>query len=482
MKRQTFSLLLFFLCVFQYITAQTDLPTDYLSPAFHESRRQALRELLPEQSVAVIFSYPVRKFSNDVDYIYHANPDMYYFTGYREPHAVLLIFKESQTSTTGDNYKELFFVQERNEQAERWTGRRLGAEGVRKQLGIQNVYTGEEFADFPINFSAIKKVVTPGFPDDVADSRWDKADLFDLIQQFKTKSNYKETDHKQFDKNLFFHLTGQLREIKTPEELVLIRKAVEISCMGQNEVMKAVKPGMSELEIQGLHEFVHKKYGAEAVGYGSIVGSGENGCILHYMENTRTRVGNDLILMDVGAQYHGYTADVTRTIPANGTFSAEERAIYQLVYNAQEAAFEILKDGASFSEASDAAKEVIADGLLKLNIIKNKEDVSKYYPHGLLHHIGLDVHDRNFSKTMKQGMVITIEPGIYIPSDSDCDKKWWGIAVRIEDDVLIRKNDYELLSIYSPRKIEDIEKMIAQISALDDFVLPPLKSGEKKAF
>src|SRR6185295_9568544 len=158
-------------------------------------------------------------------------------------------------------------------------------------------------------------------------------------------------------------LTGSLREIKTPEELDLLRKAVEISCIGQNEVMKAVRPDMSELEIQGLHEYVHKKYGAEGVGYGSIVGAGENGCILHYMENTKTKVGKDLILMDVGAEYHGYTADVTRTVPANGKFSPEERLIYQLVYDAQEAAFKILKDGAKWSDAGAAAKEVIAEGL-----------------------------------------------------------------------------------------------------------------------
>src|SRR5215218_4795095 len=144
--------------------------------------------------------------------------------------------------------------------------------------------------------------------------------------------------------------------------------------MGQKEVMKTVRPDMSELEIQGLHEYVHKKYGAEEVGYGSIVGSGENGCILHYMENTKTRVGNDLILMDVGAEYHGYTADVTRTIPVDGKFSVEEKAIYQLVYDAQEAAFRLLKDSASFSEAGNAAREVIAAGLLKLGIIKDKKD------------------------------------------------------------------------------------------------------------
>lgn len=482
MIRKYVSLFIAFLCGCNSLFAQADLPNDYLSAEFHEGRREALRELMPENSVAVIFAYPTRNFSNDVDYIYHANPDMYYFTGYREPNAVLFIFKETQTLSTGQQYNDLFFVQERNEQAEKWDGRRLGVEGVKNKLGLQNVFTGREFADFDLALTSFKKIISASLPNDVKDSRRDKADLYDLIQQFKSKIAYNETGDNRLDNKLFFQLTGQLREIKTAEELALIRKAVEISCQGQNEVMKAIRPGMSELEIQGLHEFVHKKYGAEAVGYGSIVGSGENGCILHYMENTRTKVGNDMILMDVGAQYHGYTADVTRTIPADGKFSPEERIIYQLVYDAQEAAFKILKNGASFADASNAAKNVIADGLFKLNIIKDKKDVNKYYPHGLLHHIGLDVHDRNFSKTMKKDMVITIEPGIYIPSDSDCDKKWWGIAVRIEDDVLIRENDYELLSIFAPRKIEDIEKMIAQKSALDDFILPPLKSAEKKAF
>jgi Xaa-Pro aminopeptidase len=279
---------------------------------------------------------------------------------------------------------------------------------------------------------------------------------------------------------LFREITSSLREIKTPEELDLIRKAVEISCRAQNEEMKAVRPDMSELEIQGLHEYVHKKYGAEGVGYGSIIGAGENGCILHYMENTKTKVGNDMILMDVGAEYHGYTADVTRTIPADGKFSTEERTIYQLVYDAQEAAFKTLKDGSTWTEASNAAREVIAKGLVKLGIIKNEEDVGNYYTHGLGHHIGLDVHDKGNYDSLKKNMVITIEPGIYIPANSRCDKKWWSISVRIEDDALITKDGYELLSVFEPRKIEDIEKMIADKSALDDFKLPPLKSAEKK--
>ncbi|HRF17375.1 MAG TPA: M24 family metallopeptidase, partial [Chitinophagaceae bacterium] len=244
----------------------------------------------------------------------------------------------------------------------------------------------------------------------------------------------------------------------------------------------AINPNMSELEIQGLHEYVHKKYGAESVGYGSIIGAGENGCILHYMENSKTKVGTSMLLMDVGAEYHGYTADVTRTIPVDGKFSNEERQIYQLVYDAQEAAFKTLKDGSKWADASAAAQQVIAEGLLNLGIIKNKNEVSKYYPHGLGHHIGMDVHDRGTYDKLKKDMVITIEPGIYIPEGSNCDKKWWSIAVRIEDDLLITETGYELLSHFAPRKIEDIEKKIVEKSAVDDFKLPPLESGKKKGF
>jgi Xaa-Pro aminopeptidase len=200
------------------------------------------------------------------------------------------------------------------------------------------------------------------------------------------------------------------------------------------------------------------------------------------MENTKTKIGSELLLMDVGAEYHGYTADVTRTVPANGKFSNDQKLIYNLVYEAQEAAFKLLKDGAKWSDASVAARDVIANGLVDLGIIKDKKDVGKYYPHGLSHHIGLDVHDKGYSQTLKKDMVITIEPGIYIPPGSDCDKKWWSIAVRIEDDALITENGYELLSSFAPRKVEEIEKLMAQKSALDDFNLPKLKSAEKKPF
>ena len=477
MKR-IYSLLI---CTISFVTlfAQAD---DYLSKEFHASRRDSLRSKMPANSVVAVFAYPTRTFSNDVEYIYHPNPDLYYFTGYREPHAVLFIFKEPQRDNSGDSYTELFFVQEKNPSAEQWTGIRMGKSGVEEKLGLKKVYNGREFNQFNIDFSKFDKILFDAFPDDVA-NHYDKADLFDLIDQFKSKAAIKEDykKDKRFSNVLYRQLTGQLREIKTEEEMDLLRKAVEISCIGQIEVMKAARADMSEREIQGLHEYVHKKYGAEHVGYPSIVGAGNNGCVLHYIENNKLNAGNQLLLMDVGAEYHGYTADVTRTIPANGKFSAEQRVIYDLVYEAQEAAFKLSRQGVTWQELDRVSRDVIASGLLKLGIIKDKKEAGKYYPHGLGHHIGLDVHDRSFSQKMKKGMVITIEPGIYIPENSPCDKKWWGIAVRIEDDLLIRENDYELLSSMAPRKAEEIEKMMAEKSVLDNFILPKLKSG-KKAF
>jgi Xaa-Pro aminopeptidase len=469
-------LLALMLVLTNFVYAQKNEPTDYLSKDFHAGRREALRKIMPDSAVMVVFAYPTRNFSNDVDYLYHQNPDLYYFTGYKEPEAVLFIFKNAQTDANGNSYKELFFVQQKNAQQESWTGRRLGFEGVKNQLGIAAAFNGSDFKDFPLDFTKFKTIIY-SLPQDLEPGKTESARLNGLASTFLRKSDVLSKPKN----NLYFTLTGQLRGVKTSEELTMLRKAVEISCEGQNEVMKAAHPEMSELEIQGLHEYVHKKYGAEGVGYGSIVGAGDNGCILHYVTNTKTKVGNSLILMDVGAEYHGYTADVTRTIPANGKFSEAQRQIYQIVYDGQEAAFKTLKEGAKMSDASAAANEVMAQGLLKLGIIKDKKELRKYYTHGLGHHIGLDVHDRSFSvggAGLLANMVVTIEPGLYIPANSDCDQKWWDIAVRIEDDVLITKNGYELLSHNAPRSIAEIEKKMAAKSVFSDYKLPALKAGK----
>jgi Xaa-Pro aminopeptidase len=269
---------------------------------------------------------------------------------------------------------------------------------------------------------------------------------------------------------------SDLRGIKTKEEIEMLRKAVTISCISQVEVMKAMKPGLSEREVQGLHEYIFKKYQAEDLGYPSIVGGGHNGCILHYIDNYKPAVTNkELILMDLGAEYHGFTADITRTIPVSGKFTAEQKQIYDLVLAAQEEAMKICKPGLSFSDLNSATVQVITKGLKELKIITNDRDARQYYPHGCCHHIGLDVHDRGQRDKLAENMTFTIEPGIYIQENSGADPKWWGIAVRIEDDYLATKTGCEHLSSYAPRKTEDIEAMMKQSSALDNLKLPELE-------
>ncbi|MBC7000099.1 aminopeptidase P N-terminal domain-containing protein [Cytophaga sp. FL35] len=534
-KKMIFGL---FLVMTAVLEAQ-DKPTDFLPADFHKERRQKVREMMPANSVAILFANPVRNRANDVDYVYHQDPDFYYLSGYHEPHAILLVFSEKQYTDDNQEYDEMLFVQERNPKAEQWTGKRLGIEGAKANLGFTTVFNGKDFLSSDIDFKSFDKVLFFNFKNDVRDSR-DEADLFSLISSFKEKVNYpsdfdankqhlyqmitstevensanvaqvlgrylrRDEDLQQdelltgfvnaeneqsrleiknqvalkmkgnnLDSSSLTEIMAKLRETKTEEEMVLLKKAIEISAVGQIEVMKAMHPNMSETEIQGVHEFVYKKYNAEYEGYPSIVGGGHNGCILHYIENNKPKVGNDLVLMDLGAEYHGYTADVTRTIPANGKFSKEQKLIYEIVYEAQEAGIKASVVGAPFQAPGQAASKVVTAGLMKLGIIKKEEDSRIYFPHGTSHYLGLDVHDRGTYGAFQPNTVITVEPGIYIPEGSDCDKKWWGIAVRIEDDILITENGPVNLSAMAPRTVAEIEKTMAQPSPLDDFKLPEL--------
>ena len=475
--------------------AQNSTPNDYLSAQFHKERREALRKKMPKNTVAVFFGNPTRNRANDVDFVYHQDPNFYYLTGYNEPNCVLIIFSDDQTNKEGKAYNEILYVQEKNPKAEQWTGIRLGTEGAKKTLGFENAYNGKEFLKSGIDFYSFSNVFFSDFKDDYRDSKKEEADLYKLIGSFKSQIGYNaKTDVKansniQNEINSSKGISGKkaktdtktldtymasLREVKSKEELALLTKAVRISAMGQRETMKAMHPGMSETEIQGIHEFVYKKYGSEYEGYPSIVGAGNNGCVLHYIENSKMKVENDLVLMDLGAEYHGYTADVTRTIPANGKFSPEQKIIYDLVYEAQEAGIATVKIGNSFSASDQAARDIITNGLLKLGIIKTAEESRKYFPHGTSHHIGLDVHDPGMYNTFEKDMVLTVEPGIYIPNESNCDKKWWGIAVRIEDDILVTANEPINLSADAPRKSSEIEALMIEKSALDTFNLPKL--------
>ncbi len=460
-----------------------DLPDDFLTSEFHKERREMVREKMPENSVAVYFANPVRNRANDVDYVYHQDPNFYYLTGYKEPHAVLMIFKEEQEGPEG-NYDEIIFIQPRNAMAEMWTGRRLGVTGVKEKLALNQVFNNTDFKDYNIDFSSFDKVLFYDFFNDVRNTGTE-GDLYDLISWFKDKAGYSEDSNisleaqaNNLDMKTLDQIMKDLRGIKTEEELELLRKAVDISCIAQVEVMKAMRPGMSEMEVQGLHEFIFKKYQAEYEGYPSIVGAGHNGCILHYIENYKPEIESDeMILMDLGAEYHGYTADVTRTIPIDGKFSTEEKAIYDLVYEAQNEAIKAAKPGVNIGRDLDQAiaRKIINEGLVELGIIESADQRHLYYPHGLGHHIGLDVHDKGNYEYLEAGMAITIEPGIYIPPNSPCDEKWWGIAVRIEDDILITEDGYELLSDLAPRTSDEIEKLMAEPSLFDNFKLPSLE-------
>ncbi|PQJ72831.1 aminopeptidase P N-terminal domain-containing protein [Polaribacter butkevichii] len=537
-----------FLCtVFLLVSLNTvaQVPTDFLSKEFHKERREILRSKMPQNSVAVVFANPIRNRANDVDYVFHQDPNFYYLTGYREPNAVLVLFSENQTNANGASYNEILYVQKKDAQAEMWYGMRLGAVGAAKELGFNDVMTGEDFIKTQIDFKKFNRVFIEKFNDDYRNSTRNKAEIYDLVASFKEVSgfhkiqflpehvekvhqaianvpeknrielskkinqelrrypelkkdklimdfasakndnelkdyqqkislNLKAKKENNFDFSFLPNNLATLREVKTEEEIKLLTKAVRISAIGQIEVMKAMKPHMSETELQGIHEFVYKKYGAEYEGYPSIVGAGNNGCILHYIENNKTKIGNDLVLMDLGAEYRGYTADVTRTIPANGKFTKAQKEIYNIVYKAQEAAIKLYVVGGSMQAPNRAAVKIVNEGLFQLGIIKSVNERHNYLPHGTIHHIGLDVHDPGNYNNFEENMIATIEPGIYIPEGSNCDKKYWGIGIRIEDDILITKNGPVNLSAEAPRTVKEIEKMMAKKSVLDDFVLPNL--------
>ncbi|KAA9333178.1 aminopeptidase P family protein [Hymenobacter busanensis] len=513
-------------------------PTDFLDPGFHRARREALRQQMPAGSVAVLFAAPVRNRANDVDFIYHQSPDLYYLTGYDEPQAVLVLFKESQSIGGQAGVTEAMFVQPRNPKAESWTGRRLGTEGAKQQLKLQYVADNKEFATAAIPWSSFSQVLFTELPTDVRDDPRDPADLYNLIATFRQKSSIPadyspdlaqahqliqkygvqaasnlrpmltnmassqpqvaadayvqaylkaETDDarqkvmatrpapSRYDGTTLNAALDELRAVKTPEELKLLRRAIRISTVGQQEVMKALRPDMAENEVQALHEYVYRRYGAEFEGYPSIVGAGANGCILHYETNDKPRIGNDLILMDCGAEYHGYSADVTRTAPPSGKFSPEQKQIYELVLAAQDAGIAACKPGAEFQAPDKAARKVVEDGLLKLGLIKTAAEARQYFPHGTSHYLGLDVHDRGSYGPLKAGNVITVEPGIYIPEGSPCDKKWWNIGVRIEDDILITPSGWENLSKDAPRTVAEVESLMAKPSPIDNYKLPELK-------
>ena len=530
--------LFFVICLLSLAFAQSQ--NGKLSAKFYQEKRETFREKMPKNSVAVFFSAPIRNRANDVDYIFHQDPDFFYLTGWHQPHSVLIIYKNPQGDDQG-SFNEKLYIQERDEYKELWNGKRFSIEAVKK-LGFERVATRNQFKVDVSDLSEFGKVLMFDFNNDIRDNEDDLYDLFDLKLAFKEAINFPssfnselyavyqhilESDHEsiqstrkevmdhvemnsnliddeiikqflQYPNNDFYsevktktafalrnfnfdletlpQIMKDMREIKTKEEIELLKKAVAISVIGQKEVMKAIHPEMTEREIQGIHEFVYKKYGAADEGYPSIVGAGENSCVLHYIKNEKKEIDNQLVLMDLGAEFYGFTADVTRTIPANGKYSPAQRALYEIVYEAQEKSINAVKAGISFDSLYNLSYGIISTGLMRLGIIEDFSEARIYYPHGLSHHIGLDVHDPGNYLDLAVDMVITIEPGIYIPAGSPCDPKWWNIGIRIEDDILITENGPLNLSEGAPRKWQEIELFMKQESILDAFILPEIET------
>jgi Xaa-Pro aminopeptidase len=444
-----------------FIGAQqtTEYPTDYLSPAFHAGRRAAFIEKMPANSVAFFFASQVRVRNNDIDFQYAQSKNFYYLTGLEEPNALLLLFKEPITilDKTGT---EFIFVQNRDPLRELWTGKILGTEGVKSKYGITNAFTNNQFNANIIDLKKYDSVLTLFRNEDI---------LMSYAKPDQLSRMAKITDSLLYDQKIpvaarrTSMIMSILRGIKQPEEIAILEKAAAMSCEGHNDVMRATKPGMQEYQAQAIMEYHFKNNGSEYPGYWSINGSSDNACVLHYTTNLRKMNSGDALLSDCAAEYHGYSADVTRTIPVNGKFTDEQRIIYELVLEAQDSGIAAAKPGMPMAGVDAAARSVIYRGLKKLGIINTDAEGRKYFPHGTSHHLGLDVHDMG-PRIFEEGVYITVEPGIYIPSGSNCDKKWWRIGVRIEDDILITKDGNRNLSAAAPRKVKDIEKMMKEKS------------------
>jgi Xaa-Pro aminopeptidase len=446
----------FVLNCFISLSQQNLYDTDLLPPSFHRERRELLREKLPHRSTVILFSNPVRNRSNDVDYTYSQDPDFYYLTGLTEPNSALIIFSEP-VKVFNVETNEVIFVQKRDKKDEMWNGVRLGVKGVEEKLGFQTVFVNRKYLEME-EFLRETEYFFVKYPTDINTEIGNKSSLNRYVKQtlLWTDNGGRASNSSQLTSFL-----AAMREIKTSEELVLLKKAITITCKGIEEAIKQVKPGMTEYQAQAIAEYHFRYSGSEYQGYGSICGSGNNTIILHYIDNRKTMEDGDLLLMDIGAEYHGYTADVTRTIPVNGRFTKEQKIIYDLVLKAQLAGIQNVKKGQDFNAAHKVCKSIIDQGLRDLHITDRKGGYARYFMHGTSHFLGLEVHDAGLYGKLRPGTVITVEPGIYIPEGSPCDSKWWGIGVRIEDDVLVTEADAEVLSGHLAKTTLEIEKLMS---------------------
>lgn len=403
---------------------------------------------MDSNSIAVFVAAPVRSRNGDVDYKFRQESNLLYLAGLLEDRCALLISKTPVT-IGGKSVREILFVKERNAMSEQWTGPSIGIARAKEMTGAEEVLPMKNLKAIIDSLLPTQSTLyyspqsLPFLNDPVtgysvaADREW-KKELGKKYPALKIKSSG--------------GLVAQFRVIKSKEEVALIQRAIDATVAGYIEATKSAKPGMYEYELQAIVEYCFARFGCEYTAFPSIVGSGPNSTILHYEANRRQMKQGDLVVMDIGGEYAGYAADVTRTIPVSGTFTKAQKELYAIVLKAQRAAIEKVKAGASMRDVSDAAQQVISDA-----------GFGDYFTHGLSHQLGIDVHDvGSMISTLKEGMVITIEPGIYIREGSSAKREYWNIGIRIEDDVLVTKDGCVVLSAAAPKTIEEIESLMKQ--------------------
>ncbi len=425
-------------------------------------RRQALLAKMAPASAALIFAAPEVTRSADSEYPYRQNSDFWYFTGFNEPEAVLVLIKSDETHN-----HSVLFNRLRDKTAEIWFGRRLGQEAAPEKLGVDRALAFSEIDEQLHQLLNGLDVVyhaqgEQAYADTIVFAALDKLRRGSRqnLAAPATLTDWRPWVHEQ-------------RLFKSEEEIVAMRRAGEITALGHTRAMEKCRPGMFEYQLEGeiLHEF--NRHGARFPSYNTIVGSGENGCILHYTENESQMRDGDLVLIDAGCEYKGYAGDITRTFPVNGKFSAPQRAIYDIVLESLETALQLYRPGTSMQEVTTQVVRIMVNGLVNLGILKGDVDQlitdnahRPFFMHGLSHWLGLDVHDvghygKDRSRLLEPGMVITVEPGLYIAPDADVPAEYRGIGIRIEDDILITADGNENLTASVVKSADDIEALMA---------------------
>lgn len=436
----------------------------------YQQRRQHLMAQLPQGSVVVIASADLMQKGNGTEAPFTQHSDFLYLTGFNEPNAWLVLshMPISATNENSLNHASTLFCQPKDKLAEIWNGRRLGEAQAVSALLMDEAHSIDTLdKQLPELLNGFKHVYFL-----LGSNEQKEAKLMQALQLLrKAPKQSKLAPAAVVDLATVLH---EMRLIKSPAEIAVMKHAAEMSCRAHCRAMRFVEEGVYEyqLEAEIHHEFAMA--GARLPAYGTIVGAGENACILHYTDNESAVKNGDLVLIDAGAHYQGYAADITRTFPVSGQFSETQKSLYNLVLDAQLQALELLVPGSTFKAAMDKAVEVICQGLIERSILTgtledNLKDATwrQYFMHGLGHWLGMNVHDVGMYKIndedrpFEPGMVLTIEPGIYIDASADVDPKWKGIGIRIEDNVVITENGHDVITAAAPKTVEDIEALMA---------------------